>query len=120
MTIIQIILLVGLTYSINKLLHAIIECVKTKLTVKVRMVNMAKEMNQIILTWDRKEDIPLYEVNDAITKVFNKKECPGFHIVDTGSDTCAVVITESRISVGEAQEIWDNWMKEKSIIEGGK
>ena len=119
MSLIQIILLIGLGYSVNKLLHALVECVKTRVTVDARRINMAKEVRQVILIWDWRDNIPLCDINDALADVANGEDCPGFHEVDTGSDQGAVIVTSIRITVVQAQEKWEEWMKSKSIV-GGK
>jgi len=66
------------------------------------------ETHSEVLTWDWKEDVPLEDIGRAIEEASDNRV--HLHLVDTGSDQVAIVVTNELLTVDGAQKVYnDTW-----------
>jgi hypothetical protein len=67
-----------------------------------------------IVTRDTDHDITdlVDELNVAMASVFDGRQCPRMTAVDTGSDTCAVIVSSGHITDTDAPKVWNDTMRE--------
>jgi len=66
------------------------------------------EIKCTLMSWDWKEKIPIYELNEKIEKVFDGKNCPAIQEPNHKRwDRHSVVISSRKLSQPQVNDAWD-------------